>query len=354
MTDIDPDQASVSIMADATPKDSKFEGVIVKASHPTFASLEESAQLGEAKGVYFDRGLHPLVKDIESWLEDQDEDDYEFGELAVAQVQVAPETDDTGSSSADTNNIADDITDAIIDDIKEACAHLTSVLPHSFRSAVTGDALALASMCTSLNPKVSWLTFRLEIVQNNACVRWHQDGYCGRCIITYVGPGTCVASDQNVDWDSIAKEGDNTDCVSRDKTEQMSTNGVLLMKGSAWPGIRGEGLTHRAPNCCENGMECGDGSSNPKRLILKVDMNDVRPIIELDDGDGDDSAAESDGDKDKGDEEADSSVRKQGDSDVISLRQGIEGTKPILQGIGQRTPPDDLDLTKACKIQRRG
>ena len=83
-------------------------------------------------------------------------------------------------------------------------------------------------------------------------------------------------------------------------------------------------------------------------------MNDVRPIIELDDGDGDDSAAESDGDKDKEDEQADSSVRKQGDSDDISLRQGIEGTEPILQGIRQRTPPDDLDLTKACKIQRRG
>ncbi|EJK71218.1 hypothetical protein THAOC_07364 [Thalassiosira oceanica] len=271
-------------MADDAPEDSKIDGDIAKASRPTFASLEESARRAEAKGVYFNRGPHPFAKVIESWLEDKDEDDYEFGELAVAQVQVAPEADDraddAGSPPVNTNmtddagsppvntNMTDDITDAVLEDIKEACAHLTSVLPHSFRSAVADDAIALASMCTSLNPKVPWLTFRLEIVQNNACVRWHQDVYCGRCIITYVGPGTCAASDRDVDWDSIAKEGDNTDCVLGDKTEQMSTNAVLLMKGSGWPGIRGEGLTHRAPNCCENGTECGDGSSNPKRLIL--------------------------------------------------------------------------------------
>lgn len=36
---------------------------------------------------------------------------------------------------------------------------------------------------------VPWITLRLEVVQREACWRWHQDAYVGRAIISYVGPG---------------------------------------------------------------------------------------------------------------------------------------------------------------------
>ena len=43
------------------------------------------------------------------------------------------------------------------------------------------------------------------------------------------------------------------------------------MKGNHWPGIRGVGLTHKAPNDVEPGV---------KRLIVKVDLvNGKRPEV---------------------------------------------------------------------------
>ena len=83
--------------------------------------------------------------------------------------------------------------------------------------------------------------------QFEACWRWHQDGYCGRAIISYVGPGTCVADDKDVKWDlfeELMGKEENLDCVPTDGVQQMTTNSVLLMKGGGWPGLRGMGLTH--------------------------------------------------------------------------------------------------------------
>ena len=49
------------------------------------------------------------------------------------------------------------------------------------------------------------------------------------------------------------------------------SNAVVLMKGNHWPGIRGVGLTHKAPNDVEPGV---------KRLIIKVDLvNGKRPEV---------------------------------------------------------------------------
>lgn len=54
--------------------------------------------------------------------------------------------------------------------------------------------------------------------------------------------GTCCADDASVRWDEFAKNVDaerNDSCVPTKQIKQMETNSVLLMKGSAWPGIRG-------------------------------------------------------------------------------------------------------------------
>jgi hypothetical protein len=49
------------------------------------------------------------------------------------------------------------------------------------------------------------------------------------------------------------------------------SNAVVLMKGNLWPGIRGVGLTHKAPNDVDPGV---------KRLIIKVDLvNGKRPEV---------------------------------------------------------------------------
>ena len=54
----------------------------------------------------------------------------------------------------------------------------------------------------------------------------------------------------------------------------MQTNSVLLMKGDAWPGIEGFGLTHKSPDVNDD--------PPPKRLLLKVDLNNFRPVLGVD------------------------------------------------------------------------
>ena len=82
-------------------------------------------------------------------------------------------------------------------------------------------------------PKVPFITLRLEIVQYNACWRWHQDAYVGRAIISYVGPGTCTTDDQSVRWTKFDQtvEDDTENEVALHKSMQTNVNKFrLLMK----------------------------------------------------------------------------------------------------------------------------
>ena len=55
---------------------------------------------------------------------------------------------------------------------------------------------------------------------------------------------------------------------------EVPTNAVLLMKGDAWPGIKGSGLTHKSPR----GQQ-----PLPKRVLLKCDLTDFRPMLAYED-----------------------------------------------------------------------
>ena len=54
----------------------------------------------------------------------------------------------------------------------------------------------------------------------------------------------------------------------------VPTNAVLLMKGDAWPGIKGNGLTHKSPR---------GQPPLPKRVLLKCDLTDFRPMLAYED-----------------------------------------------------------------------
>ena len=55
---------------------------------------------------------------------------------------------------------------------------------------------------------------------------------------------------------------------------EVPTNAVLLMKGDAWPGIKGNGLTHKSPR---------GQPPLPKRVLLKCDLTDFRPMLAYED-----------------------------------------------------------------------
>ena len=258
---------------------------VVAAPEGSFEALEKLARQRHAKGCFIERGsAHRHEKKIARWLSGVEEEDLPFGEFAAAQVQVAPlreDCDDADCQDASCANGDDcDIKGAELagpDEIRQACGRLVADLPASFRADVRSDAEAIAGMCVRLCPEVPWLTLRLEVTHFDACWRWHQDAYVSRTLVTYVGPGTCAADDTSVRWDEFAKtahDETNDSCVSEDGIIQMQTNAVLLMKGNAWPGIRGEGLTHKAPG--ENEQ---DEDEPTKRLLLKVDLHNKRPPL---------------------------------------------------------------------------
>jgi len=234
----------------------KRKGLVIRAKD-SYVELEAVAHQRDAKGVYFERGPHQREADIQQWVAQ-----YSDGDISCQTLLVAPPVQGNTGSGEDYPKLEG--TSAL----DAACAKLVAELPCSFRESVRCDAQSIAEMCLRLCPAAPWLTIKLEVQQHNACTRWHQDSLVSRAIICYTGPGTCTAADQSVRWDKIKRY--NETCVPCAGMTQMSTNAVLLMKGIAWPWIQGKGLTHKSPD---------DGiNPPPKRLLLKVDLENVRHI----------------------------------------------------------------------------
>ena len=150
-----------------------------------------------------------------------------------------------------------------------------------------------------------WVTFRLEIVQEAACWKWHQDAYIARALVTYVGSGTCAVDDASVRWDEFkATSGEETSdsCVPIKDIKQMNTNAVLLMKGDAWPTY----LDRVNPQISQ---ECRRQSN--KTLSAKGRPNDSQPPIgsdweemELPEEDDEAASDENDDNEEAGDADA--------------------------------------------------
>ena len=243
---------------------SKRQGFVACAEE-TYASLEEIAHQQDAKGVYFERGPHAQVADIEHWIE-QRADGVICSQTTLVAPPVPGPLDECGCGDASCHKDDRSREGALPKlgggaEIRAACARLVKELPATFRESVSHDAQALADMCVRLCSAAPWLTLTLEVQHYNACTRWHQDSVVSRAIICYAGPGTCTVDDQSVRWEKIERA--NEACVPHAEIKQMSTNAVLLMKGALWPSIQGVGLTHKSPHVSEN---------PPKRLLLKVDL----------------------------------------------------------------------------------
>ena len=92
------------------------------------------------------------------------------------------------------------------------------------------------------------IILRVEIVDDNACRKFHRDAIRARLICTYAGPGTEYG---------VAEFGQDPDIV-----EQAGTGCPIILKGKAWP-IQGDPLlAHRSPPVEGTGT---------KRLVVVID-----------------------------------------------------------------------------------
>ena len=277
-------------------------GVVLQTQGP---DLLNTVNLTMCKGCYWARAQHALHDEMMKWTQEQPEPTNNFAEERV------PVTFGKHSSVEDKKKETCGW--------ETGCCRLCQRLPKSFRDAVSTDAKMLCELLVASveharenckrarqwtkNPDSKTtkamknlerghegveekgeeekrcscdLCMQIEIVGWNACSRWHQDAYLGRSLVTYCGPGTWLADDENVHFDqfqpTLGSSVDESDAriVPRfDHVHTTPTNSIVFMKGNRWPGIRGLGVTHKSPNVPMN-EETGDPML--KRLILKVDI----------------------------------------------------------------------------------
>ena len=127
------------------------QGQLMRATESTFVGLEKIARKRDAKGCYFDRGAHCKAKEMERWLQSYNEEDYTFGMLPSSQVCM-----DLPNKRKLQNQIL------------VAIDQLVQDLPSSFCNEVRKDCISTASMLTNLSTDASWLTFRLELIQQHS------------------------------------------------------------------------------------------------------------------------------------------------------------------------------------------
>ena len=325
-------------------------GRVVRAASDSFKELEKVAQQVQTKGCFINRGgAHRHEKKIVRFLNVLEEDELPFGQFSAEQLQIAPlrDSDCRDGSACEDPSCKFDANESVLagpEEIRQACAQLVADLPSSFREDIRIDAEAIADMCVRLCPEVPWLTLRLEVTQYDACWRWHQDAYVSRTLITYVGPGTWAADDASVRWDEFAKaleEKTNDKCVPQESIKCMETNAVLLMKGNAWPGISGEGLTHKSPEP----QKADQPAEPPKRLLLKVDLHEIRPPLADEDFDSDVEYDDDEEDEEDGGEEEDEEDEKDEKGGRLGGKRGRSATK-------QHAPSPKAKSSKATKRSR--
>ncbi len=103
----------------------------------------------------------------------------------------------------------------------------------------------------------------LKTVADDACTKFHTDGYDYRLLCTYVGEGTEWVPDAYVNRAKLVK-GTNTEIVTDLlQVQRLSAFDVAILKGEASHANRGKGIVHRSPTIEATG---------DLRWLLRVDI----------------------------------------------------------------------------------
>ena len=95
------------------------------------------------------------------------------------------------------------------------------------------DDIAHLSQTFAWLMDVGYVRLRLDVVENNACRKFHIDAVRARCVCTYRGRGTQYG---------ISTDGDDPKRVF-----QVPVGAPILLRGSLWPEKPASGLLHRSP-----------------------------------------------------------------------------------------------------------
>lgn len=120
---------------------------------------------------------------------------------------------------------------------------------------LTADFLTMASKSSG--------TLHLKVVHDDACRKFHTDGYSLRLFTTYYGPGTEWLPEKAVNRLALGKSNERI-VKDPDAIQQMGAFDVGILKGEPpKPETFKKGIVHRSPPIQGKGL---------KRLILRIDL----------------------------------------------------------------------------------
>lgn len=100
------------------------------------------------------------------------------------------------------------------------------------RDVLIDDIAALADVFAALMD-TSYLRLRLDVVNDNACSKFHIDAVTARLVCTYRGTGT--------------QYGISTDGSEPKRVFTVPTGAPIILRGTLWPDPPQSGLMHRSP-----------------------------------------------------------------------------------------------------------
>lgn len=136
------------------------------------------------------------------------------------------------------------------DQVRDAVAALFAehgIADDPYSQMLVDDINSLAQFFSGIM-KVNAINLRLDVVNNNACRKFHQDNVSARLLCTYRGRGTEYG---------ICSTGPEPDAV-----HELPLGAVGIFKGRRWPAGKPSVIYHRSPQI--------EGSGET-RLLLVID-----------------------------------------------------------------------------------
>ncbi|MEM7524557.1 MAG: DUF1826 domain-containing protein [Pseudomonadota bacterium] len=119
------------------------------------------------------------------------------------------------------------------------------------RALLIDDVATLADRFADIM-KAAYLRVRFDVIETNACRKFHVDAITGRLVCTYRGTGT--------------QYGISTGGGDPEQVHTTPTGAPILLRGTRWPERPGTGFLHRSPPIA------GTGET---RLVLVLDPMDA-------------------------------------------------------------------------------
>ena len=136
------------------------------------------------------------------------------------------------------------------------------VLPEDLQQAIRQDVIEVGEAVARLCPWNDKFDFKIEVIGESNCSRWHRDNYCARAIVTYNATGTLYTPDENVNFWELENCGVN-EHILKDPTcvKSVGVGDVFFIKGTKFP-CGSKGLVHKSPEVLRhyNGMVVNLGS----------------------------------------------------------------------------------------------